>query len=283
MICTPPPCCRATAISMAVSIRMPKQAFLASPPLVVAYAIAGTIRFDIERDVLAVVDGKEIRLKDIWPSDEGNRRHRQNQRQNRSSSGKVYEPMLHPQADAGTGSLLYDWPDVDLHPPPAVLGRRLAAAHADRHAPAGSFADNITTDHLSPSNAILMNSAAGANICTKDGPAGRGLQLLRHPPRRPPDRATRDVCQPDAEKRNGGDAEGKVKKPARWRARRAGRQGDAHVGSDRNLYGPQTAADHCRRRRLRSGQLARLGGQGRASGGWKRSLPKASSASTAPT
>src|SRR5690606_30402684 len=47
-----------------------KQAFLASPPLVVAYAIAGTIRFDIEQDVLGVVDGKEIRLKDIWPSDE---------------------------------------------------------------------------------------------------------------------------------------------------------------------------------------------------------------------
>jgi aconitate hydratase len=45
-----------------------KQAFLASPPLVVAYAIAGTVRFDIEKDVLGVVDGKEIRLKDIWPS-----------------------------------------------------------------------------------------------------------------------------------------------------------------------------------------------------------------------
>src|SRR5690606_36191384 len=48
-----------------------KQAFLASPPLVVAYAIAGTIRFDIEQDVLGTdADGKEIRLKDIWPSDE---------------------------------------------------------------------------------------------------------------------------------------------------------------------------------------------------------------------
>ncbi|MCF5398295.1 aconitate hydratase AcnA, partial [Pseudomonas syringae] len=47
-----------------------KQAFLASPPLVVAYAIAGTIRFDIENDVLGVAEGREIRLKDIWPSDE---------------------------------------------------------------------------------------------------------------------------------------------------------------------------------------------------------------------
>ena len=47
-----------------------KQAFLASPPLVVAYAIAGTIRFDIEKDVLgADAEGNAIRLIDIWPSD----------------------------------------------------------------------------------------------------------------------------------------------------------------------------------------------------------------------
>ena len=47
-----------------------KQAFLASPPLVVAYAIAGTIRFDIERDVLGTdASGREIRLKNIWPTD----------------------------------------------------------------------------------------------------------------------------------------------------------------------------------------------------------------------
>lgn len=48
-----------------------KQAFLASPPLVVAYAIAGTIRFDIEKDILGIdKDGKPVSLKDIWPSDE---------------------------------------------------------------------------------------------------------------------------------------------------------------------------------------------------------------------
>ena len=48
-----------------------KQAFLASPPLVVAYAIAGTIRFDIEKDILGyAANGDPIRLKDIWPKDE---------------------------------------------------------------------------------------------------------------------------------------------------------------------------------------------------------------------
>ena len=48
-----------------------KQAFLASPPLVVAYAIAGTVRFDIEQDALGTDQaGNPITLKDIWPSDE---------------------------------------------------------------------------------------------------------------------------------------------------------------------------------------------------------------------
>ena len=48
-----------------------KQAFLASPPLVVAYAIAGTVRFDIEKDTLGTdADGTPITLKDIWPSDD---------------------------------------------------------------------------------------------------------------------------------------------------------------------------------------------------------------------
>ena len=48
-----------------------KQAFLASPPLVIAYAIAGTIRFDIEKDVLGTdAQGKPVTLADIWPSDE---------------------------------------------------------------------------------------------------------------------------------------------------------------------------------------------------------------------
>ncbi|HBA00469.1 MAG TPA: Fe/S-dependent 2-methylisocitrate dehydratase AcnD, partial [Halomonas sp.] len=47
-----------------------KQAFLASPPLVVAYAIAGTIRFDIEKDVLGYdTQGNPVTLKDIWPDD----------------------------------------------------------------------------------------------------------------------------------------------------------------------------------------------------------------------
>ncbi|MFO1385491.1 MAG: Fe/S-dependent 2-methylisocitrate dehydratase AcnD [Chitinivorax sp.] len=140
-----------------------KQAFLASPPLVVAYAIAGTIRFDIEQDVLAVVDGKEIRLKDIWPSDEeidAIVKASVKPEQFR----KVYEPMFAVQADAGTKvSPLYDWRPMStyIRRPPYWEGALAAPRTLTGMRPLAVLPDNITTDHLSPSNAILLDSAAG--------------------------------------------------------------------------------------------------------------------------
>ena len=140
-----------------------KQAFLASPPLVVAYAIAGTIRFDIEQDVLAVVDGKEIRLKDIWPSDEeidAIVKASVKPEQFR----KVYEPMFAVRADAGTQvSPLYDWRPMStyIRRPPYWEGALAATRTLTGMRPLAVLPDNITTDHLSPSNAIMMNSAAG--------------------------------------------------------------------------------------------------------------------------
>ena len=140
-----------------------KQAFLASPPLVVAYAIAGTIRFDIEKDVLAVVDGKEIRLKDIWPADE------EIDAIVKSSVKpemfrKVYEPMFAIQAaSANTVSPLYDWrPQTTyIRRPPYWEGALAGERTMKGMRPLAVLGDNITTDHLSPSNAIMLDSAAG--------------------------------------------------------------------------------------------------------------------------
>jgi aconitate hydratase len=145
-----------------------KQAFLASPPLVVAYAIAGTVRFDIENDVLAVVDGKEIRLKDIWPSDE------EIDAIVKASVKPemfraVYEPMFAIQADKGEKvSPQYDWrpQSTYIRRPPYWDTEGVGALAANPRTlkgmrPLAILPDNITTDHLSPSNAILMNSAAG--------------------------------------------------------------------------------------------------------------------------
>ena len=140
-----------------------KQAFLASPPLVVAYAIAGTVRFDIEKDVLTVVDGKEIRLKDIWPTDE------EIDAIVKSSVKpehfrKVYEPMFAIRADSGAQvKPLYDWrpQSTYIRRPPYWEGALAGERTLKGMRPLALLPDNITTDHLSPSNAILMNSAAG--------------------------------------------------------------------------------------------------------------------------
>ncbi len=141
-----------------------KQAFLASPPLVVAYAIAGTIRFDIERDALGHdASGKPITLKDLWPSDEeidAIVKAAVKPEQFR----RVYIPMFAARDDAGAkASPLYDWRPTStyIRRPPywegALAGERTLAGMR----PLAVLGDNITTDHLSPSNAIVLNSAAG--------------------------------------------------------------------------------------------------------------------------
>ncbi|NUT88962.1 Fe/S-dependent 2-methylisocitrate dehydratase AcnD [Pseudomonas corrugata] len=140
-----------------------KQAFLASPPLVVAYAIAGTIRFDIEKDVLGVVDGREIRLKDIWPSDE------EIEAVVKASVKpeqfrQVYIPMFAIQEDTGPKvTPLYDWrpQSTYIRRPPYWEGALAGARPLKGMRPLAVLPDNITTDHLSPSNAIMLDSAAG--------------------------------------------------------------------------------------------------------------------------
>ncbi|MFT5135547.1 MAG: iron-sulfur-dependent 2-methylisocitrate dehydratase [Arenicella sp.] len=141
-----------------------KQAFLASPPLVVAYAIAGTIRFDIEQGVLGIdKEGNEVRLKDIWPSDEEidaivaksvkPDQYRQ-----------VYNPMFRVEVDKGPQiSPLYDWREKStyIRRPPYWEGALANERTMRSMRPLAVLGDNITTDHLSPSNAIMLNSAAG--------------------------------------------------------------------------------------------------------------------------
>jgi iron-sulfur-dependent 2-methylisocitrate dehydratase len=141
-----------------------QQAFLASPPLVVAYAIAGTIRFDIEKDVLGLdASGKPVTLKDIWPTDEeidavvaASVKPEQFR--------KVYIPMFAKQADDGEKvSPLYDWrPQTTYIRRPPYWEGALAGARSMKGMRAlAVLGDNITTDHLSPSNAIMLDSAAG--------------------------------------------------------------------------------------------------------------------------
>ncbi|HAS8093205.1 TPA: Fe/S-dependent 2-methylisocitrate dehydratase AcnD, partial [Vibrio vulnificus] len=140
-----------------------KQAFLASPPLVVAYAIAGTMRFDIERDVLGMDScGKAIYLRDIWPSDEeidsvvGSSVKPEQFRQ-------VYIQMFKLDESERSESPLYDWRPMStyIRRPPYWEGALAGERTLSGMRPLAILGDNITTDHLSPSNAILASSAAG--------------------------------------------------------------------------------------------------------------------------
>ncbi|MEH0715312.1 Fe/S-dependent 2-methylisocitrate dehydratase AcnD [Vibrio owensii] len=144
-----------------------KQAFLASPPLVVAYALAGTIRFDIERDSLGTdKDGKPVHLNDLWPTDEeidavvG-------EYVKPEQFNQVYIQMFKLNDEARNPNPLYDWRPMStyIRRPPywqkegegALAGERTLSSMR----PLAVLGDNITTDHLSPSNAILASSAAG--------------------------------------------------------------------------------------------------------------------------
>ncbi|WP_439851488.1 Fe/S-dependent 2-methylisocitrate dehydratase AcnD [Pseudomonas syringae] len=140
-----------------------KQAFLASPPLVVAYAIAGTIRFDIENDVLGIADGKEIRLKDIWPSDEEIDAVVQASVKPEQFR-QVYIPMFALEEHTGPKvEPLYDWRPMStyIRRPPYWEGALAGERTLKGMRPLAVLPDNITTDHLSPSNAIMLDSAAG--------------------------------------------------------------------------------------------------------------------------
>ena len=141
-----------------------KQAFLASPPLVVAYALAGTIRFDIEKDSFGNdASGRPIMLKDLWPSD-AEIDAIVAKSVTPDQFRKVYIPMFEQKGGAAEKvSPLYDWraPSTYIRRPPYWEGALAGARTMRGMRPLALLPDNITTDHLSPSNAILLDSAAG--------------------------------------------------------------------------------------------------------------------------
>lgn len=148
-----------------------KEAFLASPPLVIAYALAGSIRFDIEKDVLGNdKDGNPITLKDIWPSDEQIDAVVKACVKPEMFSA-IYEPMFAKGAlSEFKVSPFYNWnpKSTYIQKPPYWEAEFMGRPALKGMIPLGVFPDNITTDHLSPSNAILPDSASG-EYCIKMG------------------------------------------------------------------------------------------------------------------
>jgi len=143
-----------------------KQAFLASPPLVVAYALAGTIRFDIEKDILGQdQNGNDITLKDIWPSDEEIDAIVASSVKPEQFK-KIYTPMFDLGAFEPADSPLYHWDltSTYIRRPPYWEGALAGKRTMKGMRPLAVLGDNITTDHLSPSNAIQLDSASGAYL-----------------------------------------------------------------------------------------------------------------------
>ena len=150
-----------------------KEAFLASPALVVAYALAGSIRFDIETDSLGTdKNGNEIKLKDLWPTDaEINAVEKASVRP--EMFGAIYDPMFAKSELSGTEiSPFYKWntQSTYINKPPYWEAEYMEMPALKGMRPLGVFPDNITTDHLSPSNAILPTSASGEYCLSKGLP-----------------------------------------------------------------------------------------------------------------
>jgi len=148
-----------------------KEAFLASPALVVAYSLAGTIRFDIENDILGKdKDGKDIKLADLWPLDEEiDRIEKEYVRPQMYNA--IYEPMFARNSFSNKkAELFYKWnkQSTYIQKPPYWEDEYMQMPALKGMRPLGVFPDNITTDHLSPSNAILPTSASG-EYCLKMG------------------------------------------------------------------------------------------------------------------
>jgi len=150
-----------------------KANYLASPPLVVAYALAGSMTCDLYNDPLGEdTDGKEVYLKDIWPS---NKEVAETvalcveRKMFETRYGNVYEGPKEWKAIGSTDSKIFDWPDNSTYVkyPPYFEGMEPTPSEPEDILGARSLlilGDSITTDHISPAGSI-----------PKEGPAGEYL------------------------------------------------------------------------------------------------------------
>jgi aconitate hydratase len=139
--------------------------FLASPPLVIAYAIAGSILHDLTHDPL----GGDVRLADIWPSDAEIR-----EVLDRALTGDLFRSAYESPADPGpdwrnisfSDTPLYGWNpgSMFVRRPPFLDGVDDPAAPILGARPLLILGDDVTTDHISPGSAIPANTEAGAYL-----------------------------------------------------------------------------------------------------------------------
>jgi aconitate hydratase len=144
--------------------------YLASPPLVVAYALAGNLKVNITEDPLGEdQDGNPVYLKDIWPTTEEITdliRSSINEEMFRTRYSDVFKGDEHWQSIKVEGGLTYSWPvsSTYVQNPPYFEGMTMdpkPLQDIENAAVMGLFLDSITTDHISPAGSIKVDSPAG--------------------------------------------------------------------------------------------------------------------------
>ena len=147
-----------------------KANYLASPPLVVAYALAGTVNIDLSKDSLGVSsEGKEIFLKDIWPTNEEInsivRQHVSAEMFSQQYSNALLGPKEWQNIQTSEGDL-YQWKEESTYvqKPPffdAISEDEKEIQNIDNARPLLLLGNSVTTDHISPAGAIKQDSPAG--------------------------------------------------------------------------------------------------------------------------
>ena len=151
-----------------------KANYLASPPLVVAFAIAGRVDIDMDKEPLATVDGKDIYLRDIWPSDEEIQKLTE-QYVTRATFISKYKDIFKGSArwDAVEceDSPLFGWDEAStyIRNPPFFddIFEEPEIRSISRARCLAKLGDSITTDHISPAGAFSAESDAGRYLISK--------------------------------------------------------------------------------------------------------------------
>lgn len=147
-----------------------KASYLASPPLVVAYALAGTVNIDLTKDPIGQDQkGNDVFLKDIWPtSEEINELIANNIDADmfRKNYGKVFDGSAAWNAISSADSQLYPWSEASTYikNPPFFDDMTMepeGIKDIENARILGLFGDSITTDHISPAGNIAPDSPAG--------------------------------------------------------------------------------------------------------------------------
>lgn len=148
--------------------------YLASPPLVVAFAIAGRVDIDMDKEPLAVVDGKEVYLKDIWPADWEIEK-LVDEYVTRSTFVSKYKNIFKGSerwdAVKCNDSPLFSWDENStyIRNPPFFddIFEEPEIKSISRARCLAKLGDSITTDHISPAGAFAADSDAGRYLLSK--------------------------------------------------------------------------------------------------------------------